>query len=193
MGTRDRILDAAVEVLRTRGQAGATTKEIARVAGCSEGSLYTYFATKGDLLHAVMAEKLPPFIPVIAALMERAGEDTVLEHLEEVAGVAVPYFVELMPLAATVLASPELNESVRRQGLGPHRANQIVASYLRLEQRLGRIRPDVSVESAAALLLGACQQRAMQGQFLGRAPDPEDDERFVKDLVATLTLGLVPV
>jgi len=193
MGTRDRILDAAVEVLRTRGQAGATTKEIARAAGCSEGSLYTYFSTKADLLHAVMAEKLPPFIPLISALMERAGEDTVSDHLEEVARVAVPYFVELMPLAATVLASPELNESVRQQGFGPHQANQIVASYLRLEQRLGRIRPGASVEAAAALVLGPCQQRAMHRQFLGSLPDPEADERFVKDLVATLTLGLMPI
>ncbi|HEY8285068.1 MAG TPA: TetR/AcrR family transcriptional regulator [Chloroflexota bacterium] len=192
MGTRDRILDAAVDVLRTRGQAGATTKEIARAAGCSEGSLYTYFATKADLLHAVMAEKLPPFIPLISALLERAGEDTVPDHLEEVARVAVPYFVEMTPLAVTVLASPDLNESVRQQGLGPQRANQIVASYLRLEQRLGRIRPEASVEAAAALLLGACQQRAMQGQFLGRAPNPADDDRFVKDLVATLTGGLTP-
>lgn len=192
MGTRDRILDAAVAVLRTRGQAGATTKEIARVAGCSEGSLYTYFATKADLLHAVMSEKLPPFIPVITALLERAGEDTVSDHLEEVARIALPFFHELMPLAATVLATPDLNESLRQQGFGPHRANQVLATYLRIEQRLGRIRPEASVEAAAALLLGACQQRAMQLQFLGGSPNAEEDERFARELVATLALGLIP-
>lgn len=192
MGTRDRILDAAVAVLRTRGQAGATTKEIARVAGCSEGSLYTYFATKADLLHAVMSEKLPPFIPVITALLERAGEDTVSDHLEEVARIALPFFHELMPLAATVLATPYLNESLRQQGFGPHRANQVLATYLRIEQRLGRIRPEASVEAAAALLLGACQQRAMQLQFLGGSPNAEEDERFARELVATLALGLIP-
>lgn len=192
MSIRDRILDAAVTSLRDRGQAGTTTKEIARVAGCSEGSLYTYFSGKESLLVAVIAERLPPFVPMLKALLERAGEDTVSDHLLEIAGIAVRFYVELMPLAATVLASPELNESVRRQGFGPHLGNVALASYLRLEQRLGRIRPDISVEAAAALLLGACQQRAMHGQFAGRAPDPAEDERFVKDLVATLVQGLQP-
>src|SRR5438067_9234346 len=108
MGIRDRILDAAVAVLHERGHAGATTREIARVAGCSEGSLYTYFANKEQLLLAVMTERLPPFIPLLHALLERAGEDTLEEHLEEVARLAVPFYVQMLPLAATVLATPEL-------------------------------------------------------------------------------------
>jgi len=192
MSIRDRILDAAVTLLRDRGQAGATTKEIARVAGCSEGSLYTYFTGKETLLVAVIAERLPPFVPLLKALLERAGEDTVADHLLEVTSIAVRFYVELMPLAATVLATPDLNESVRRQGFGPHLGNEALATYLKIEQRLGRIHPEVSVEAAAALLLGACQQRAMYGQFSGRAPDPADDARFVKDLVVTLVLGLRP-
>src|SRR5919201_5270645 len=84
MGIRDRILDAAVAVLRERGLAAATTKEIARVASCSEGSLYTSFANKEQLLGAVMAERLPPFIPLLHTLLERAGEDPLDAHLEEV-------------------------------------------------------------------------------------------------------------
>jgi AcrR family transcriptional regulator len=44
MGTRDDILDAAAEVLRTQGFARATTKSIAQVAGYSEAALYKHFA-----------------------------------------------------------------------------------------------------------------------------------------------------
>jgi AcrR family transcriptional regulator len=189
---RERILDAAVTVLRERGQAGATTKEIARAAGCSEGSLYTYFGGKESLLVAVMAERLPPFIPVLKGLLERAGDDTVQDHLEEVARIAVPFYVELMPLAAAVLATPELNVSMRRQGYGPHLANEALATYLRLEQRLGRIHAGAGLGAAAALLLGACQQRAMHLQFAGQVADAEATDRFVKDLVATLMQGLQP-
>ncbi|MGH3995405.1 MAG: helix-turn-helix domain-containing protein, partial [Pseudonocardiaceae bacterium] len=36
MSTRDRILDGAAEVMRTRGLANTTTKEIAKAAGLSE-------------------------------------------------------------------------------------------------------------------------------------------------------------
>src|SRR5579884_3965575 len=192
MGIRDRILDAAVTVLRERGQAAATTKEIARVAGCSEGSLYTYFATKEQLLQAVMAERLPPFIPLLHALLARAGEDTLEEHLVEVARLAVPFYAEMMPLAATALATPDLVAGLRRQNLGPHRANESVVSYLRLEQRLGRIRAGVSLEAAASLLLGACLQRALNRQFAPQEPDAGADDRFVTDLVATLLQGLQP-
>ena len=193
MGLRDRILDAAVVVLRDRGHAAATTKEIARVTGCSEGSLYTYFATKEQLLHAVMSERLPPFIPLIYALLERAGEETLAAHLEELARLALAFYGEMLPLAAAVLATPELADGLRRQNLGPHRANEGLVSYLRLEQRLGRIRAGVSLDGAAALLLGACQQRAMNGLVSGPPSDAAADERFVTEIVATLTQGLQPV
>src|SRR5256885_9018285 len=179
MGIRERILDAAVAVLRERGHAGATTREIARVAGCSEGSLYTYFANKEQLLLAVMTERLPPFIPLLHALLERAGEDRLEEHLEEVARLAVPFYVQMLPLAATVLATPELGAGLRRQNLGPHRANEGLVSYLRLEQRLGRIRAGASLDAAAALLLGACQQRALNRLISGPLSDTAADESFV--------------
>jgi AcrR family transcriptional regulator len=191
-GIRDRILDAAVTVLRERGETGATTKEIARVAGCSEGSLYTHFADKSALLYAVMVERLPPFVPTLLAMLQRAGEDTLQDHLEEVARIAVPFFAEVMPLTATVLASPELKESMRSHNRGPHRANEALAAYLRLEQRLGRIRAGASVDAAAALLLGACQQRAINMQHTGEASDTQADERFVTEVVGTLLHGLAP-
>ncbi|HEX4258089.1 MAG TPA: helix-turn-helix domain-containing protein, partial [Streptosporangiaceae bacterium] len=44
--TRDRILDAATHVMRTRGFARTTTKEIARAAGYSEATLYKHFQDK---------------------------------------------------------------------------------------------------------------------------------------------------
>lgn len=192
MGIRDRILDAAVAVLRDRGQAAATTKEIARVAGCSEGSLYTYFANKEQLLLAVLTERLPPFIPLLYTMLERAGEDTLEEHLVEVARLAVPFYVEMLPLATTALATPEVAAGLRRQNLGPHRANESVVSYLRLEQRLGRVRAGVNLEAAASLLLGACLQRALNQQFSSQIPDAAAYDRFVTDIVATLLHGLQP-
>jgi len=192
MGIRDRILDAAAAVLRERGLAAATTKEIARAAGCSEGSLYTYFATKEQLLFAVVTERLPPFIPLLHGLLERAGEDTLADHLEEVARLAVAFYGELLPLAAMMLATPDMVAGLRRQNLGPHRANAGLVTYLRLEQRLGRIHAGANLETAAALLLGACLQRSMNRPFSSQVPDASTDDRFVSDLVTTLLQGLQP-
>lgn len=51
--TRDRLLNAAIEVFSTAGYVGATTREIARVADVSEVTLFRHFQTKEQLLRAV--------------------------------------------------------------------------------------------------------------------------------------------
>ncbi len=50
-----RILEATREVLLINGYAGTTIDEIAKAAGISRGSFYTYFPTKRDVLLAVGA------------------------------------------------------------------------------------------------------------------------------------------
>ena len=66
--TRDRILDAAAHVMRTRGFARTTTKEIARAAGYSEATLYKHFQDKTDLFLAVLKERLPSLGGTLGAL-----------------------------------------------------------------------------------------------------------------------------
>jgi AcrR family transcriptional regulator len=50
-----RIMDATREVFLTRGYAGTTIDEIAKLAGVSRASFYTYFPSKRDVLLAVGA------------------------------------------------------------------------------------------------------------------------------------------
>jgi AcrR family transcriptional regulator len=64
MELRDRIIEAADQVIRTNGLSRTTTKEIARIAGCSEGSLYNHFQSKEDLFVHVMKGMLPGFLAV---------------------------------------------------------------------------------------------------------------------------------
>jgi AcrR family transcriptional regulator len=51
--TRDRLIQGAIEVLAAEGIAGATTREIARVAGVNEVTLFRHFQNKEQLLSAV--------------------------------------------------------------------------------------------------------------------------------------------
>ena len=67
-GTRAQLVDAAERVLRAKGLARATTKEIAREAGYAEGTLYLHFADKLDLVRAVHEKLLPAFIEVVRHL-----------------------------------------------------------------------------------------------------------------------------
>ena len=52
---RDSIKAAAVPVIAAQGLS-APTARIAREAGVSNGSLFTYFATKADLLNALFLD-----------------------------------------------------------------------------------------------------------------------------------------
>ena len=52
--TRDRLLKAAVEIFATEGITGATTREIARLAGVNEITLFRHFQSKEQLLKAVV-------------------------------------------------------------------------------------------------------------------------------------------
>jgi AcrR family transcriptional regulator len=50
---RNAILDAATRVFAERGLSAAPTSEISKRAGVAEGTLFTYFETKDDLINAL--------------------------------------------------------------------------------------------------------------------------------------------
>ena len=52
--TRDKILEAAEEVLRRFGPSKATVVDVARALGVSHGSVYRHFASKAALRDAVL-------------------------------------------------------------------------------------------------------------------------------------------
>ena len=196
METREKIVRAAESVMRDRGLARATTKEIAREAGYSEGALYKHFDGKEELFLAVLAERLPSLVALSKELPERAGRGTVQGTLEEVAGTALAFYEESVPVTASMFSEPDLlarhAEELRRRGAGPHRANEAVAAYLRAEQGLGRVRGDADPEAAAAMLLGACFQRTFLRHFLAEDLVPVEGDRFVDEVVRALMLVLFP-
>jgi AcrR family transcriptional regulator len=195
--TREKIVEAAERVMRERGLARSTTKEIARAAGYSEGTLYKHFESKEDLFLAVLAERLPSFLALVEELPARVGRGTVRETLEEVASTALAFYGEIVPIAASIFSEPGLlarhREGVRKRGAGPRMINEALAAYLEAEERLGRVRKDVDPEAVAAMVLGACYQRAFFRSYLGEdVPAEGQEESFVESIVQTLMPSLSP-
>lgn len=58
--TRRRVLEAARELFDSNGYQGTTIREIARRAEVSVGSVFTTFASKGEILSEVMRGRLDP-------------------------------------------------------------------------------------------------------------------------------------
>jgi AcrR family transcriptional regulator len=56
--TRQRVLAAARELFISVGYEAATVRQIANLAGVSVGSVFTTFASKGEILSQVMEERL---------------------------------------------------------------------------------------------------------------------------------------
>lgn len=190
---RVRILDAAQELMLTVGLARATTKEIARAAGCSEAALYKYFPSKEELFIRVLAERLPRLGPLLSELAAEPGRHSLEENLTEIARRAALFYEQSFPIAASLYAETQLkrrhDEAMRQMGTGPHRPIEALDAYLRAEQSAGRVRPDADTFAAASLLLGACAQRAFayDAAETGGRPPVED---FARRLARTLLGGV---
>jgi AcrR family transcriptional regulator len=188
--TRDRILDAAAHLMRTQGLASATTKEIARGADLSEAALYRHFRDQSEIFLCVMAERMPAFITAMKDLPARVGRGHVGRTLEGIALGALAFYGEVAPMGASLFSEPELlarhREALRRERAGPHLALEKLSTYLRAEQNLGRLPKLLDADAVAALLLGACFQRAFIQRFSGVQPSAHEEKRFVRRLIRTL-------
>ncbi|WP_410872555.1 TetR/AcrR family transcriptional regulator [Nocardia sp. A7] len=191
MSTRDRILDAAAEILRTRGVAQATTKEIAHATGVSEPTLYKYFGDKERLLLAVLQERVPGPSRVTIT----AGAGTVEDNLTELVEATLEFYQRSIPMLGALLADPQRmathREAMRRHGAGPDRAAEAFAGYLRAEQDLGRITATADPHVAALLLNGACFHEAFLRYYAG-GPDADAAPRsYAEALVRSMAAPLL--
>jgi AcrR family transcriptional regulator len=72
--TRRRIVQAARELVVERGYAGVSTSEIQRRAGVSRGGLYHHFASRKELMAAVMGAIEADLAQRLAAAVADAGD-----------------------------------------------------------------------------------------------------------------------
>lgn len=191
METRDRILDAAAELMRTRGVTRTTTKEIAKAAGFSEATLYKHFRDKEELLLRVLRERAPGS----ARIEITAGRDRVEDNVFRLVRGMLDFYRETFPMLSSVVSEPGLmaahHASISRYGGGPWHAVERVAAYFRAEQELGRVPEHADPGAVAALLAGACFQQAFfayfaEGPDAARVPD-EMATALTRTLTAALT------
>jgi AcrR family transcriptional regulator len=154
---RNQILDAAATVFAEKGFHRTTTKEIAQVAGVSEGTIYNYFSTKPDLLIGLMAR--------LAEVEDLDGE-----LVEALQGDVQDFFVAvfrnradsmqrgqkvLKAVLPEVMVNPDLSRQFTEQFV--HRISTLLEQYVHTRIEMGDIRP-VNVPLAV---------RAVQGMFIG--------------------------
>jgi AcrR family transcriptional regulator len=167
MSARETILDAAAQVMREKGLARATTKEIARTAGYSEALLYKHFADKQEIYLAVLQERAGG----LTDARELIGTAAVRENLVGLVVRLMAFYVQSFPMSASIFSDRELlanwRASMEAKGGGPQWPIRALRAYLDGELSGGRIRPGTDAASIAALLCGAAFQAAFLACFEG--------------------------
>ncbi|MDM4762374.1 TetR/AcrR family transcriptional regulator [Galbitalea sp. SE-J8] len=170
--TRERILDAAATVLRERGVAHVTTKEIARAAGCSEALLYKHFSDKQALFMAVLRERAGGALD----LGEDPGTGEVRDNLIDTVEGLLAFYVVSFPMSASIFSSHALltawREQMTTRGAGPRSPLRALEAYLDAEIELGRLERSTDSFAVASLLCGAAFQHAFLACFDGLTAVP---------------------
>jgi TetR/AcrR family transcriptional repressor of nem operon len=82
--TRTRLLDAAQELILSRGFAGTTVDDVLRATGLAKGAFFHHFASKADLARAVIqrfADRDRELADTLVERAERLGHDPVQQLL----------------------------------------------------------------------------------------------------------------
>jgi AcrR family transcriptional regulator len=195
MDKRRQILEAAERVFRSKGLSKTTTREIARDAGCAEGTLYLHFDDRVALFCAVLDECLPDVKEPLYQLKDLVGKRTVRLNLEMVVAAYLSLHQRIQAAICSIFAEPELLQTYRERlierGKGPHISEGILIDYIRAEQRICRIGRRAAPEAISSMLLGACFYRVMIARFMGEPLQPAP-EVFTRNLVDTLLRGARP-
>ena len=151
---RNAIFDAATRLFAERGLTAAPTSEISKQAGVAEGTLFTYFKTKDDLINALYREiKLELADAMMSDFPRKKNIRTKLRHVWDRYvnwGIASPRQRKVL---AQLTVSEALTKESRDAGSAPFVEFQAMIRDA-IEQRV--FRNDVPVEliskSLAALV-----------------------------------------
>jgi AcrR family transcriptional regulator len=140
--TQESILEAARAVFLERGISG-TTAEVAKRARVSEGSIFNYFETKGDLFQAALQSQLEA--PAWAHSLEaRAGQGDLKANLYEIGMQAVDFFRTIAPLLMMLWSNQGgcgSRNALDGPDSPPMRVKKLLAGFFDAEVRLGRLQP----------------------------------------------------
>jgi AcrR family transcriptional regulator len=185
--SNQQILDAAQVVFLEHGFAHASTVEIARRAGISEGSIFNRFPTKEALFDAAMDKTVPPPL----TLERYIGKGDIRVNLVRITIQSIDFLGELLPSLMLrwserdrARGSEACNQACKR----PKRILHALTDFFAQEAALGRVRGDPRI--AARIFMGGvwnyCFLRTVAGDRSMSA------KAFAHGLVTGLWQGIAP-
>ncbi len=182
------VLAVARDVFRTRGHA-ASTREIARIAGISEGVLYQRFGSKDALFFAAMVPSEPDLEDLLGP---KCPPDDAHGYLRAVVERMAGYFAGVLPIAVQVMTHPSFDVESLKHGhpAATARLEEALVARLRaLEQRKGIAKAPLAI--VARLLVGLAHEWALR-EVVSATGTPAT-HRELTSMVDVAWHGLAPV
>lgn len=154
---RNQILDAATQVFAEKGFHRATIKDIARVAGIADGTIYTYFASKTDVLLGIL-NRLNQSTEREQQLNLESGQDIrtfFAAYLRQRMALFWPNAEVFHAVLPEMLVNAELRELYYQQVIAPTIA--VAEHYFQAQSATGQLRTidiPLTVRSIAGVILG---------------------------------------
>ena len=186
----ERILNAARTAFLKSG-IHASTKEIARLAKVSEGTLFHRFATREALFRAAMAD--PPFPEWVNELERLIGTGDARANLTHIAAGIISFSQRIVPMFILAWGNRPDNTN---QGINPGqqlalRDRDRFTNYLRGEVQLGRLNVE-NVEALSAALFSACTGFVLDGLALQETASDNEITLYARNLIAIFWDGIAP-
>jgi AcrR family transcriptional regulator len=178
VSTRERLLDAALEVFLAQGYDGARLADVARTAGLTTGAVYSNFRNKAELLSEALGGRTSAEIDELLGAIPAASLPDALRLLgREI--VDPPHARErTLLLDAIVAARRDRDLADTLRGRARHRRAQL-SELVAGAQRAGTVDPAVDPDAVSRL----CTVIAL-GSVVARALDlPASDPDTWGDLV----------
>ncbi|WAL60839.1 TetR/AcrR family transcriptional regulator [Thermocoleostomius sinensis] len=185
--TDKQILEAAREVFLAEGF-GASTVEIARRAGVSEGSIFKRFSTKEKLFFAAMSEaSSPQWVKTLNALI---GQGDLKQNLIALSQQVIECLREFVPRIIMARSKGLLSPALVGLDEPPlARDLKALTDFFDEEMKLGRIRAG-NPEVPARILLGTLTNHVLMEKMAFSTSDVLEHPNYLEELIDSLLEGI---
>jgi TetR/AcrR family transcriptional regulator, cholesterol catabolism regulator len=180
------IIDAAARVFAQKGYHGASTKDIARVLGIQQGSLYHYITSKEEALEEVCWQGIGQFLSGAQEIL--ASKQSAPKNIEAaVANHLLPMKDRADYVVVFITERQHLPDAMRRRvGKSARLYETVIEDLYARGIADGAFRADLDVRLAARAMLGLCNSATL---WLARPSDYSIDE-VVQGFASILLSGV---
>ena len=187
---RIQILTGASKVFAEKGHHQATTKEIAKAAGVSEGTIYNYFNNKRELLVA-MVDAIG--IQSVRNIMADDPPDDPKKFLKAVLKdryqIAKNFGNRMVPIIAEMLTDEEMRETVYNQVAMP--IATYVEKFIQANIEAGHFRPVNPVVATRSFVGGVFVNFALKLSGVDARYNSITEDKLIEQLVSNFLNGLL--